>query len=178
MESNAAEAVLNNIIGTQSTARSGRRTPESSDALMVSTDKAVNPDQHHGRDQSESPELMFQARALAAERARASDRLLLRPVWKCSWQSRQRHSDLSASRSDSGGPLTVTDPDVERYFMTIPEAAQLIIQAGAMGRRGEIYLLDMGEPVQSGRPRPRSDSALRTDPGRRYRNQIHRTPPG
>jgi FlaA1/EpsC-like NDP-sugar epimerase len=48
----------------------------------------------------------------------------------------------------SGGPVTVTHPEVERYFMTIPEAAQLIIQAGALGRKGEIYLLDMGEPVR------------------------------
>src|SRR5205085_10258811 len=47
-----------------------------------------------------------------------------------------------------GGPVTVTDPEMKRYFMTIPEAAQLVIQAGAMGQGGEVFILDMGQPVK------------------------------
>ncbi|WP_159310224.1 polysaccharide biosynthesis protein, partial [Klebsiella pneumoniae] len=49
---------------------------------------------------------------------------------------------------EAGGPITVTHPDIIRYFMTIPEAAQLVIQAGAMGKGGDVFVLDMGEPVR------------------------------
>jgi FlaA1/EpsC-like NDP-sugar epimerase len=145
MESNAAEAVLNNIIGT------GRLLEAAAGAgvercVMVSTDKAVNPTNIMGATKRVA-ELMFQARAWEAERAG------LTTSYSC-----VRFGNVLGSRGSvipifreqirQGGPLTVTDPDVERYFMTIPEAAQLIIQAGAMGRKGEIYLLDMGEPVR------------------------------
>lgn len=145
MESNAAEAVLNNIIGTQQLLEAAADSGVER-CVMVSTDKAVNPTNIMGATKRVA-ELMFQAEALRDTRTEPA------PGYSC-----VRFGNVLGSRGSvipifreqirRGGPLTITDPDVERYFMTIPEAAQLIIQAGAMGRKGEIYLLDMGEPVR------------------------------
>jgi FlaA1/EpsC-like NDP-sugar epimerase len=145
MESNAAEAVLNNIIGTQQLLEAAADCGVER-CVMVSTDKAVNPTNIMGATKRVA-ELMFQAEASRDTRTQPA------PGYSC-----VRFGNVLGSRGSvipifreqirRGGPLTITDPDVERYFMTIPEAAQLIIQAGAMGRKGEIYLLDMGEPVR------------------------------
>ena len=142
MESNAAEAVLNNILGTQRLLVCAAQFAVER-CVMVSTDKAVNPTNIMGATKRVA-ELMFQAQA-AQSAGRTS--------YSC-----VRFGNVLGSRGSvipifreqirTGGPITVTHPEVERYFMTIPEAAQLIIQAGAMGQKGEIYLLDMGEPVK------------------------------
>jgi FlaA1/EpsC-like NDP-sugar epimerase len=146
LESNVAEAVLNNIAGAQRllecvARHAGARHVER--CVMVSTDKAVNPTSIMGATKRVA-ELMFQSQAMQSA---------ARTHYSC-----VRFGNVLASRGSvvpifreqirQGGPVTVTHPDVERYFMTIPEAAQLIIQAGALGHRGEIFLLDMGEPVK------------------------------
>lgn len=145
MESNSCEAVLNNIIGT-SRLLDAAAAAQVERCVMVSTDKAVNPTNIMGATKRVA-ELMFQSQA------RRSQREGLPTSYSC-----VRFGNVLGSRGSvipifreqirCGGPVTVTHPEVERYFMTIPEAAQLIIQAGALGRKGEIYLLDMGEPVR------------------------------
>lgn len=145
MESNSCEAVLNNIIGT-SRLLDAAAAAQVERCVMVSTDKAVNPTNIMGATKRVT-ELMFQSQA------RRSQREGLPTSYSC-----VRFGNVLGSRGSvipifreqirCGGPVTVTHPEVERYFMTIPEAAQLIIQAGALGRKGEIYLLDMGEPVR------------------------------
>jgi FlaA1/EpsC-like NDP-sugar epimerase len=142
MEQNPSEAVLNNIVGTATLLEMCARH-HTLKCVMVSTDKAVNPTSVMGATKRVS-ELMFQAQAA-------------RDSGGCQY-SCVRFGNVLGSRGSvvphfreqikRGGPVTVTHPDMVRYFMTIPEAAQLIIQAGALGTKGEIFLLDMGEPVR------------------------------
>ncbi|MFN2453708.1 MAG: polysaccharide biosynthesis protein [Pyrinomonadaceae bacterium] len=142
MEFNTSEAVLNNIGGTAKLLKACA-TYRVKQCVLVSTDKAVNPTSVMGATKRVA-ELIFQAQAL---------RLGGADYYSC-----VRFGNVLGSCGSviptfreqirNGGPVTITHPDMVRYFMTIAEAAQLIIQAGAVGRRGEIYLLDMGEPVR------------------------------
>jgi FlaA1/EpsC-like NDP-sugar epimerase len=142
MEENTSEAVLNNVVGTYKLL-SACDEHAVERCVMVSTDKAVNPTSIMGATKRVS-ELMFQAKAVKRPR---------RSRYSC-----VRFGNVLGSRGSvvptfreqikKGGPVTITHPDMIRYFMTIPEAAQLIIQAGALGEKGEIFLLDMGEPVR------------------------------
>jgi FlaA1/EpsC-like NDP-sugar epimerase len=142
LESNVAEAVFNNISGTS-------RLLECADefkverCVMVSTDKAVNPTNIMGATKRVA-ELMFQAQAFRLNGDRHYSCVRFGNVLG----SRGSVIPIFRDQIKHGGPVTITHPNVERYFMTIPEAAQLIIQAGALGQRGEIFLLDMGEPVK------------------------------
>jgi FlaA1/EpsC-like NDP-sugar epimerase len=142
IERNVCEAVLNNILG----ARNLLKVCENAGVercVMVSTDKAVYPTSIMGATKKVA-ELLFQKQAI---------RLEGKSHYSC-----VRFGNVLGSRGSvvpffreqikAGGPVTVTHPDMIRYFMTIPEAAQLIIQAGALGKKGEIFLLDMGEPVR------------------------------
>ena len=103
--------------------------------------------QREGRHGQHEGALRVDRRGVGAPR-RHVDAVLRRPLRERARLVGQRHPDLPQARSPRGGPVTVTHPEMTRFFMTIPEAVQLVIQAGAIGGRGQVYVLDMGEPVR------------------------------
>ena len=141
VEGNPGQGILNNVFGTLNTAQaalaSGVRR-----FVLISTDKAVRPTNIMGASKRMA-ELVLQALAQNAT---------------CTCFTMVRFGNVLGSSGSvvplfrqqlaAGGPLTVTHADVTRYFMTIPEAAQLVLQAGAMGMGGDVFLLDMGQPVK------------------------------
>ena len=152
VEQNPIEGVRNNAIGTFTAARAAVRAGVSS-FLFVSTDKAVRPCNVMGA----SKRLAELAVLLVDEEAKKAQAKLASPQISTRFTVVRFGNVLDSAGSvvplfrrqiASGGPVTVTDPNVMRYFMTIPEAAQLVVQASAMGCSGEVYLLDMGEPVR------------------------------
>ncbi len=143
LESNASEAVLNNIVGAVRLLKCADEF-DVERCVMVSTDKAVNPSNIMGATKRVS-ELLFQAQAMTPG---ARNRHYSCVRFGNVLNSRGSVVPIFREQIKQGRYVTITHSDVERYFMTIPEAAQLIIQAGALGQRGEIFLLDMGEPVK------------------------------
>lgn len=155
VEHNIAEGVLNNVIGTLNTAQAALQAGVSN-FVLISTDKAVRPTNVMGSTKRLA-ELTLQALSREVAPVMFGDKSNVSRVNKTRFTMVRFGNVLGSSGSviplfhkqiKSGGPLTVTHPKITRYFMTIPEAAQLVIQAGSMGQGGDVFVLDMGEPVK------------------------------
>jgi len=140
MEANVIEAVTNNVLGTRNViaAASAVGTPN---FVLVSTDKAVRPTSVMGATKRIAEQIVQLA---AVEYARRYVAVRFGNVLG----SRGSVIPTFLRQIQNGGPVTITHPDMCRYFMTIPEAVQLVLQAGAIGQRGDVFVLDMGEPVK------------------------------
>ncbi|MDF3162385.1 nucleoside-diphosphate sugar epimerase/dehydratase [Pseudomonas proteolytica] len=155
VEHNIAEGVLNNVIGTLNTAQAALQSGVAN-FVLISTDKAVRPTNVMGSTKRLA-ELTLQALSRELAPVLFGDNANISRVNKTRFTMVRFGNVLGSSGSviplfhkqiKSGGPLTVTHPKITRYFMTIPEAAQLVIQAGSMGQGGDVFVLDMGEPVK------------------------------
>lgn len=140
MEDNPAEAVKNNILGTWQVARAARKYGAGA-FILISTDKAVNPTSIMGATKRVAEMLVHQ---FAGEGGTRFASVRFGNVL----DSRGSVVPLFRDQIARGGPVTVTHPEMVRYFMTIPEAVQLVIQAGALAEGGELFILDMGKPMK------------------------------
>jgi len=143
MEENIIEAVENNIIGTYNVARAAHRNGVKN-FVLISSDKAVNPTSIMGVTKRVGEIIV----STACGRGRPNGRAFISVRFGNVLASNGSVVQIFRRQIAAGGPVTVTDPDMRRYFMSIPEAVQLVLQAFAMGSGGEIFVLDMGEPIR------------------------------
>ncbi|OUL36006.1 polysaccharide biosynthesis protein [Nostoc sp. T09] len=140
MELNPAEAITNNVLGTKNLLELAKQY-DIKHFVMISTDKAVNPTNVMGASKRVAEMLVLQA-------ARESGKLYVAVRFGNVLGSRGSVVPTFKKQIAAGGPITVTHPDICRYFMTIPEAVQLVLQAAVLGRAGEVLMLNMGQPVK------------------------------
>jgi FlaA1/EpsC-like NDP-sugar epimerase len=155
VEHNVAEGVLNNVLGTMNTAQAAVQAGVAN-FVLISTDKAVRPTNVMGSTKRVA-EMILQALSREAAPVLFGGEDGVHHVNKTRFTMVRFGNVLGSSGSviprfyqqiRSGGPVTVTHPKITRYFMTIPEAAQLVVQAGSMGQGGDVFVLDMGQPVR------------------------------
>ena len=144
VEENPFEGVFNNILGTQACVQSAIDADVET-FVLISTDKAVRPTNIMGATKRFA-ELLLQS--LSAEEGFKKKTRMTMVRFGNVLGSSGSAIPLFQQQIKEGGPVTVTHPEVIRYFMSIPEAAELVIQAGAMGKGGDVFVLDMGEPVK------------------------------
>jgi len=155
VEHNVAEGVLNNLVGTLNAAQASIKAGVAN-FVLISTDKAVRPTNVMGSTKRLA-EMVLQALSRESAPVLFCDDSGVHHVNKTRFTMVRFGNVLGSSGSviplfreqiKQGGPVTVTHPNITRYFMTIPEAAQLVIQAGSLGQGGDVFVLDMGEPVK------------------------------
>jgi len=140
MERQPEEAVRNNIFGTQVVAEATDRC-NGEIFILISTDKAVNPTSVMGATKRVAEMIIQNLNKVSATKYAAVR-------FGNVLGSRGSVVPLFKKQIAAGGPLTITHPEMKRYFMTIPEASQLVLQAGAMAKGGEVFVLDMGQPIK------------------------------
>ncbi|MCB0169715.1 MAG: polysaccharide biosynthesis protein, partial [Anaerolineae bacterium] len=140
MEQNPAEAITNNTLGTQNVVAAALAVNVER-FVMISTDKAVNPTSVMGASKRSAELLVHRA-------ARESKRPFVTVRFGNVLGSRGSVVLTFKKQIEMGGPITITHPDIERYFMTIPEAVQLVLQSSVLGQGGDIFVLDMGQQVR------------------------------
>jgi FlaA1/EpsC-like NDP-sugar epimerase len=145
VEFNMVEGVRNNVFGTWHTAEAAVKAKVEL-FVLISTDKAVRPTNVMGTTKRLA-ELVLQGMAQRTQQSEGNTRFCMVRFGNVLGSSGSV-VPLFKKQIEQGGPVTVTHPDITRYFMTIPEAAQLVIQAGTMGDSGAVFVLDMGDPVK------------------------------
>ena len=146
MEDNVSEAIQNNVLGTKVLADLSVKYGVDH-FVMISTDKAVNPSNVMGCSKRIC-EIYVQALAKKIQKDKSAPTQFITTRFGNVLGSNGSVIPLFRQQIERGGPVTVTHPDIIRYFMTIPEACQLVLEAGSMGKGGEIFLFDMGKPVK------------------------------
>ncbi len=145
VEHNPTEGLKNNVFGTLTTAQAAMAAGVT-DFVLISTDKAVRPTNVMGASKRLAEMVLQALAAQTTPSANTNTRLSMVRFGNVLGSSGSVVPKFRQQIRD-GGPVTVTHAEVTRYFMTIPEAAQLVIQAGAMAKGGDVYVLDMGEPI-------------------------------